>query len=366
MITMEKSSTRRMRFLSTFLCALLAAAALAGCATNDGGSGTPTPTTTTATATPTSTTPTATTSVIPTLPASGPSDVYGLTTGGATGVYYAIGNGIVGAVRNATTPGFSLEVATSGGSVQNGQRLKADDYQLATMQNDVAYQAYRGEGSFASGAVTELRALGSLYPEMVQLVVLEESGINTLQDLAGKRVVLGAPGSGAAVNAGQILNASGVTAQTQYLDLNTASDRLKDGGVDAVFWTGGIPTGAIVSLGTTHPVRVLPIDGETKANLQAEYPFYANATLPGGTYGGQDGDVETVAVMAILVARSDVPADDMMKLLSIIYDGTAVQQAHAQGQRITLDNAFTGIVGLPWHDGAKAYYASKGKTTPSS
>lgn len=365
---MEKTSQRRARLVTTLLLSLLVAAAFAGCADNGGDTGTPTPTATTtvATTTPATTPGGVPTVAVPTLPASGPNDAYGLTSGGSTGVYYAISNGIAGAVRNASAPGFSLEVATSGGSVQNGQRLKADDYQLATMQNDVAYYAYRGEGAFAGGAVTELRALGSLYPEMIQLVVLEESGIETIQDLSGKRVVLGAPGSGAAVNAGQILNASGVQAQTQYLDLNTASDRLKDGGVDAVFWTGGIPTGAIVSLGTTHPVRVLAIDGETKSRLQAEYPFYANATLPANTYGGQDEDVPTVAVMAILVARADVPADDMMRLLGIIYDGTAVQQSHAQGAKITLDNAFTGIVGLPWHDGAKAYFASKNKPVPDS
>lgn len=357
------------RQLTILLAALFAAAAFTGCATNggdNGGTTTTTPGGATTTTTTTTTPPTTTTPALPTLPVSGPADVYGMTTGSATGVYFAIGNGIASAVRNATAAGFTIpEVATSQGSVQNAQRLKADDHQLALMQNDVLYSAYNGNGSFAGAPITELRAVASLYPEMIQVVTLKAANLNTLADLAGKKVVLGAPGSGAAVNAGQILNASGVSAQTQYLALSDAAEQLKDGRVDAIFWTGGIPTGALVSLATTHPLRILPIDGATKAKLQAESPFYANVTLPASTYAGQDAAVETVAVVAVLAARADVNADDIASLLRIIFDGTAVQSSHAQGQYIKLDTAFNGVVGVPWHDGAKYYYLSKGKTPPS-
>ena len=353
------------------LAALLVVGALAGCAQNGGNDtttttpgGTTTPTASTPTTTPTGTTPSVTT---PQLPASGPNDAYAMTTGGAAGVYYAVGNGIAGAVRNATVPsGFSIsEVATSDGSVQNARRLKDDTHQLALMQNDVLLQAYGGNGSFAGGAIPELRAVASLYPEMIQIVTLKSANLMTLDDLAGKRVVLGAPGSGAAVNAGQILNASGVSAQTQYLALTDAADQLKDGRVDAIFWTGGVPTGALVSLATTHPIRVVPIDGEAKAAVRAQSPFYANVTLPANTYSGQDQAVETLAVTAVLVARSDVAADDVFNLLRVIFDGTSVQQSHAMGSNIKIDNAFVGVSGIPWHDGAKAYYATKGKTPPS-
>ena len=383
---------RRARLFSIAFVLVLASTALAGCADDAGDGGatttptgttstptgaTPTPSPTGATPTPTGATPTPTggtptptptggTPAVATPAPSGRSDVYGLTTGSSTGVYFAIGNGIANAVRNATNAGFTFsEVATSQGSVQNVDRLRQDDHQFALMQNDVAYLAYHGQGRYAGAPVKELRAVASLYPEMIQVVVLKNGGINTLADLAGKRVVLGAPGSGAAVNAGQILNATGVQAQAQYLDLSTAADRLKDGGVDAVFWTGGIPTGAIVSLATTHPVRVLPITGEDKAKLQREAPFYANVTLPAGTYGGVDADVETVAVTAVLMARADVPADDVASLLRILFDGDVVQRSHAQGAYIKLDNAFNGLAGVPFHDGAKYYFATKGRTPPS-
>lgn len=363
------SSSRRARFLSIAFVLVLASAALAGCADNGGDNNIQTTPagTSPATGTPTGTTPVVGTPNVPTsLPASGPTDVYGLTTGSSTGVYFAIGNGIGSAVRNATAAGFTIpEVATSQGSVQNVQRLRDDDHQFALMQNDVAFLAYNGQGQFAGNAYKDLRAVASLYPEMIQVVVLKNGNINTLADLAGKRVVLGAAGSGAAVNAGQILNATGVTAQTQYLDLSTAADRLKDGGVDAVFWTGGVPTGAITSLATTHPVRILPITGQDKAKLQAIAPFYANVTLPAGTYGGVDAPVETVAVTAVLMTRADVPADDVASLLRIIFDGNAVQQSHAQGANIKLANAFNGLQGVPFHDGAKFYFASKGRTVPT-
>ena len=359
------------RRVTMLLALVLTATAFAGCMGGGDGGNTNATTTTTSptggTTTTTTTVPTMTTPTLPTLPVSGPSDVYGMTTGSSTGVYFAIGNGIAAAVRNATGAGFTIpEVATSQGSVQNVQRLKADDHQLALMQNDVLYQAYNGNASFAGAAVTELRAVASLYPEMIQVVTLKSANIDALADLADKKVVLGAPGSGAAVNAGQILNASGVAAQTQYLALSDAAEQLKDGRVDAIFWTGGIPTGALVSLATTHPLRIVPIDAATKAKLQAESPFYANVTLPANTYAGQDAAVETVAVVAVLVARADVASDDVASLLRIIFDGSSVQSSHAQGQYIKLDTAFAGVVGVPWHDGAKYYYLSKGKTPPGS
>lgn len=364
------------RPLSTLLlAAVVLAGALAGCAENGDDMPTPTPTATTpaASPTPTTTSPVVPTTVTPPVsppsapPASGPADAYAMTTGGSAGVYYAIGNAIAAAVRNATAPGFSVsEVATSDGSVQNARRLKDDSHQLALMQNDVLYNAYKGEGSFAGGAIGDLRAVAGLYPEMIQVVTLKSANIQSLAELAGKKVVLGAPGSGAAVNAGQILNASGVSADTQYLALTDAAEQLKDGRVDAIFWTGGVPTGALVSLATTHPLRIVPIDTATKANVQRTSPFYANVTLPANTYAGQDAPVETLAVIAVLAARADVAADDVASLLRIIFDGTSVQSSHAQGANIKIDNAFNGIAGVPWHDGAKYYYLTKGKTPPAS
>lgn len=366
--------------LSTLLLAsLVLFAGLAGCADNDDDddatttpTGTSTTPTATATPTPTSVVPTVTppTSVPtvpipPTPPVSGASDVYGLTTGSATGVYYAIGNGIAGAVRNATAAGFTIsEVATSQGSVQNAQRLSADDHQFALMQNDVLFEAYNGQGRFSSGALHDLCAAGSLYSEMIQIVTLASKGYDSVSDLAGKKVVVGAAGSGAAINAGDVINASGVDMDEQFMDLPTGLDRLKDGSIDAVFWTGGIPTGAITSLATTNPVTILPVTGAVKTALLAQKPFYANATLPANTYGTHAA-VETVAVRAVLVARCDVAADDVASLLRIIFDGTTVQGSHSQGANIKLSDAFLGVSGVPWHDGAKYYYATKGKTPPS-
>lgn len=356
------------------LTVLLASAALAGCTggndtdpTPGGGTTSPTAGGVTPSTTPSSTPGVPTPPVsIPTPPVSGTNDPYGLTTGGATGVYYAIGNGIANAVRNTTAAGFTItDVATSQGSVQNMQRLRNDDHQLALTQNDVLFEAYNGEGRFAGDAVTNLRAVASLYSEMIQIVTLRDANIMSVDDLAGKNVVIGAAGSGAAINAGDIINASGVDMEEQFLDLATGLERLKDGSVDAVFWTGGIPTGAITSLGTTHPVRIVPISEEMKADLLAEKPFYANATLPANTYPGQSEAVETVAVRAVLVARDDVPADDIAKLLEIIFDGTTVQNSHAQGQNIKTADAFLGVTGVPWHDGARYYFLTKGMTVPS-
>lgn len=357
------------RTLSLLLAALLAAGALAGCATDDGGDNggtttTPGGTTPTGTTT-TGTTPTGGTSPTPPTP-SNDNDVYGLTSGSTGGVYYAIANGIQSAVRDADNAGFTIsEVPTSGGSVTNVERLRADDYQLALMQNDVAYLAYHGEGQFEGNAYQGIRAVAALYPEMVQIVTLQEGNIQTLDDLNGARVAVGAAGSGVSVGAADIMEVANIQAQTQNLDLTTSVERLQDGGIDAFFWIGGLPTGAVTSLAATHPVRIVPIPEDVQTALREEKPFYASVTLPSGTYTGVDADVPTVAVIATLAARDDVPADDIAKLLEIIFDGDAVRQAHAQGANIQLESAFNGLEGIPFHPGAEYYYATKGLTPPS-
>lgn len=362
-MSLRKPNTSSILLLSL----VVVAGALAGCADN-GGDGTttnPTGTTgTTTTPTGTTTTPTGATVTPPT--ASGDNDVYGLTSGSTGGVYYAIANGIQSAVRNTDDAGFTIsEVPTSGGSVTNVERLRLDDYQMALMQNDVAYLAYHGEGQFAGNAYEGLRAIAALYPEMIQIVTLQSSDIMTVADLDGKRVAVGAAGSGVSVGAADIIDAAGISPQTENLDLTTSAERLQDGGIDAFFWIGGVPTGAITSLATTHPVRIVPVDGELATSLQETKPFYASVTMPADTYNGVDEDVETVAVIATLAARDDVPADDVAKLLEIIFDGSEVKQAHAQGANINLDSAFDGLSGIPFHDGAIYYYQTKGLTPPS-
>ena len=352
------------------LTAILAAGALAGCAENgDDPPATTTPGTTTppttATPTPTGVVPTVTPPTppvqIPTPPASGPTDPYGLTSGNTGGTYYAIANGIQAAVRNATAPGFTItEVPTSGGSVTNVERLRADDYQLALMQNDVAYLAYNGEGQFAGKAYTGLRAVASLYPETLQIVTLESKNIRTLQDLNGKRVSVGAPGSGVEVGANDIINASGISVTRENLEITQAAERLKEGGIDAFFWIGGTPTAGVTALAATHDVRLIPVPRDVQDEIRATKPFYANVTLAAGTYPGVDEAVETLAVIAIVVARDDVPADDVASLLRIIFDGTDVQRSHpGQGPNIKLANAQRGVE-IPWHDGARYYFALKG------
>ena len=346
------------RTLSLLLAALLAAGALAGCATDDGDNGG-------TTTTPGGTTPTGTT------PGSGTdressTELYGITSGGTGGVYFPIANGIAAAVGNDSDIQFTMEVSSSDGSVQNARRLASGDHEWALMQNDIAAEAIAGTGAFAAdGPIEEITGVASLYLELVQIVTLKSANIMTLDDLNGKRVVLGAPGSGAAANAERVLEAAGVNAETQHLELQQAAEQLRDGNVDAVFWTGGVPTGAIVSLSTTTDVRIVPIDGADAEALREAYPSFAEATLPAGTYGGQDEAVPTVGVAAVLVVRSDVPEDDVYLLTKMLFENGDVQNSHAQARNIQLESALNGMDEIPLHPGARAYYEDNDVELPS-
>ena len=282
-------------------------------------------------------------------------------TGGTSGTYYGYG-GILGTqIKNAA--GITVNVVSTDGSKANILGIDAGNYQLATVQSDVMAYAAAGTRSFESeGALDSFRVIGGLYAEAVQLVTMDAS-IKSVADLAGKKVSIGAAGSGVYFNAIDILGAAGLTEadiQPQYQSFADSADALKDGKIDAAFIVAGAPTPAIQELCTTTQAYLVPIDGDVAAKLMADSPSYTAYNIPAGTYEGQTADVTTVTVKATLIVSTSASEEDVYNITKAIFDNIdAITAAHAKGAELSLENATSGMT-APFHAGAAKYFAEKG------
>ena len=296
----------------------------------------------------------------------GNSDVEGkkflnIGTGGTAGTYYPIG-GAMAEILNKEIPGMSASAQSTGASVANVNMLGDGTIDLATVQNDIAYYAANGTEMFVDKKVDGLKGIASLYPETCQFVTLRSSGIKSLAELKGKRVAVGAVGSGVEANVRQILAAYGVTyddIDAQYLSFAEGANALKDGNVDVAVLTAGYPTASVQDIASQNPVRLLPVEDKIADALIAQYPFYTKTVIPAGTYAGFDEAVPSVSVMAMLVAGPTVNADLGYRVTKALFSNLdRLQAAHAVGKQITKDTAKAGM-SLPMNEGAEKYFNEK-------
>src|SRR5699024_5534968 len=271
-------------------------------------------------------------------------DFLTLLTGGTSGTDYPLGGEMAANITNEA--GIHTDALSSNASAENIIDLQGGEADLAMVQTDTIAQAVEGTGAFEGEAVDNVLALGSLYPETVQIVTTADSGIESVEDLEGQTVSVGAPGSGTFYNAEQILEIHGLTLDdidAQNLDFGESTGGIQDGNIDAAIITGGTPTGAVEELTATVDVKILPIEQDKIEELIEQYPFYAEDTVASGTYG-IDEDVTTVAVLAMIavtdrlsdVAVYDITEDIYVHIVSISHDRSA---AHTQD--IALDDDIT-------------------------
>ena len=284
-------------------------------------------------------------------------------TGGSAGTYYAFGGVLGNQIK--TSSGITVNVVTTDGSKANILGIAAGNYQLGTVQSDVMAYAVAGSRSFETeGKIDSFRVIGGLYAEAVQLVTMDPE-IKSVADLAGKKVSIGAAGSGVYFNAMDVLAAAGLTEKDivpQYQSFADSADALKDGKIDAAFIVAGPPTPAITELCTTNDAYLVPIDGEIAANLMASCPYYTVHKIPAGTYEGQTEDVETVTVKATLIVNTSASEDAVYKVTKAIFDNIETITAnHAKGAELSIENATAGMT-APFHKGAAKYFAEKGVT----
>jgi TRAP transporter TAXI family solute receptor len=285
-------------------------------------------------------------------------------TGGTAGTYYPVGGMIANAVSQ---PGKLVVTAqASNGSLANVTGIAGGAVESGFSQADVASWAYTGKGVFeGKPTISGLRMIANLYPESVHIVVRKGAGFKSVADLKGKRVALDEPGSGTLVNARTILAAYGLKEsdiKPEYIKPNQAGDKLKDGALDAFFFTGGSPAGAIAELASSGAgIELLAIDGPQADAIRKSDGFFAPDLIADGTYKGVPA-TKTLAVGAQWVTSDKADANAVYEITKALFSDAgqkAMGAGHAKGKFITKENAVKGV-GIPFHPRAERFYKEAG------
>ncbi len=294
---------------------------------------------------------------------------FGITTGGTGGTYYPLG-GILAQALSQKVPDVVATSQAGNASVANCNLIREHQTESAFVQNNVAYAAYNGTDQFKGKPVKNLRGIASLYPETIQIVARADSGIKTLKDIKGKRLIPGDRGSGTEVDTLNILKAYGYNyknfSSVDWLGFSGAAQRLQDKQADVTFTTAGWPTAAITELAISTNINLIPIEENMIKKLTKMYPFYSRIVIPKGTYKGQTKDVATITTMAQWVVDADVPEEVVYKLTKALWEkgpqgqsgADMMAKAHAKGKDVQLKTALSGMA-IPLHPGAAKYYKEK-------
>ena len=288
-----------------------------------------------------------------------------ISTGSPGGTYYEIGNLIANAI--SAPPQLVSAAVPSSGSVATVNAIAGGTAESGFVQADIAYWAYSGTGVYDGRAgISELRVIANLYPESLHLVVRKAANVKSIADLKGRKVSIDEPGSGTLLNASAILRAFGVDGQdfeAEYAKPNRAAEMMKNGQIDAFFFTGGFPTPAISELAAAGSgIDILPIAGPRIDELIKRWPFFTVSEIPADTYKGV-GAVKTVAVGAHWVTSSKVPADTVYAVTKALWSEktrAALDAGHAKGKVIQKETALAGLAGVPLHPGAERFYREVG------
>jgi TRAP transporter TAXI family solute receptor len=266
----------------------------------------------------------------------------GIATGNSTGVYFALGNAYAAQLSDATNGKIKGTAAETGASVQNIQQLVGGTYQLAFSLADTAADAVQGKGSFTGPQ--PVRALARIYTNYTQVIARKDAGITTVADMRGKAVSTGSPRSGTEVIANRLLQSAGLDpakdVKAQRLDLQKTVDGMKDGSIDALFWSGGLPTPGITDLFTTAKDQVAFVDiSPLLPEMNKISPAYEAGVVPAATYA-LPADAKTIVVPNLLLVKEDLDANVACALTKALFDRKPqLEQANAAAKEISLDKA---------------------------
>ncbi|MEQ9546286.1 MAG: TAXI family TRAP transporter solute-binding subunit [Marinobacter sp.] len=288
-------------------------------------------------------------------------------TGGVTGVYYPAGGAICRLVNmNRKEHGIRCSVESTGGSVYNLNAIREGELDLAVAQSDWQYHAYNGTSEFESAGKNEkLRAVFSLHPEPFTVVASKGSGIETFEDLEGKRVSIGNPGSGQRATAEVLMKEMGWDKDKFSLaaEIKAAeqSQALCDGNIDAFFYTVGHPSGAIKEATTSCDSVLVNVDNAATKKLIDDNPYYRKAVIPGGMYRGSDDDVTTFGVAATFVSSTDVPEEVVYAVVKAVFENfDSFKRLHPAFGNLNKEEMVADALSAPLHPGAVKYYKEAG------
>ena len=288
-------------------------------------------------------------------------------TGGQTGVYFVVGQSICRLVNRGTADhGLKCTAPSTGGSIANINAIKAGDMDMGVAQSDWQFHAYNGTSKFEEGgAFKNLRAVFSVHGEPFTVVARADSGVASFDDLFGKRVNVGNPGSGQRATMDVVLSAMGKTdadfALASELKPAEQSAALGDNKVDAIIYTVGHPNGSIQEATSTVDAKLVNVTGPAIDKLVADNPYYAAATIPGGLYKGNDEDIQTFGVKATFVTSADVADDVVYTVVKAVFDNfDRFKGLHPAFATLKEEDMISAGLSAPLHPGAAMYYKERG------
>ncbi len=288
-------------------------------------------------------------------------------TGGVTGVYYPTGGAICRLVnKDRKDHGVRCSVESTGGSVYNTRTIREGELDFGVVQSDVQSAAMEGVRAFENDEpYGDLRAVFSVHPEPMHVMVRADSGINSVADMKGKRVNIGNPGSGTRVLAGVLMDAAGVSpddfALAAELKSSEQSAALCDGKLDAAIWAAGLPNGSSMEATSTCDIKILDLTTSGTDTVLSENAAYAAATIPGGLYPGNDADIASWGPKATFVTDASTSDEVVYVLVKAIFENfDDFKKLHPAFGRLTKEQMVKDGLSAPLHPGAEKYYKEAG------
>lgn len=283
-------------------------------------------------------------------------------TGSQGGTYFPLGAEMAN-VWNKNIDSINVTSTESGASVENIAKISQGGFDLGMTVNLPAYDALEGVGDFDGKKVENFAYIGHIYPEVLQVVTRESLDINSIEDLKGKRVAIGPPGSGTQAATKLVLEAYGISDgdyDAYQEGFGDAKSKIQDGTIDASFGLLGLPDAGIDELqAAVKDVKFLPVDAD-KLQYIEENSGYSGFTIPSGSYEWQTEEIDAVSAFAVLVANTDTVDDDIAYQLAKVMLENADENTHPQAKHMTKDNALNGLGSIPMHPGAQKYYEEIG------
>ncbi len=301
-------------------------------------------------------------SLIATAPLAVAQQQLSIATGGTGGTYYPLGGGLAEMIGEHIE-GYDAVAEVTGASVENMGLVWRGDSDLALALADTVHQAYSGTGDFEGRQLENIRALASVYPNAVQIVTLADSDIESLADLEGKVVSVGAPGSGTELNARALLEANGISYDDfdpRRLNFNETADAIRDGDIDAGFWSVGPPTSSILNLATTRDIRLIGLSDEEVANAREAVAVFAPYELRAGLYEGMEEGVQTIGIPNVLAVSSEMDEELAYQITKMLFERTdELIEVHPAANDTTVEFSVDSTP-IAFHPGALRYYEEIG------
>jgi uncharacterized protein len=283
-------------------------------------------------------------------------------TGGLAGVYYPIGSAI-SKIITSKVPGVEATVQTSAAGMENLRLLSLKEIDMGLVQNSDAYNAFNGLVFFKDKPIKNIRGIAVLYPQPIQVVVRGDANIKTFYDLKGKRVGVGAPGSGEETTFRRLMSVYKLTysdMDAKLISLAEQAAQFKDRHLDAMWYVSGVPASGILDVASVLSIRLVPITGKERDDLIKMDPTFIKSVVPKASYPGMTEDLETVASPAYLVCLDSLKEDDVYRMTKATFDNLKeLASSHKQAENIKLETALIGST-IPLHPGAEKFYREKG------